>query len=176
MEYTILTLHKWSKYGGDIKETFHNHNLKWNSTKILTLNSENLKNTLEKFQLTNNEIDIDEKNIASSGIWENEDSSVTIKIIKIENNDDVILIHKGVEKEFYIEFLKKCKDICPLIRKIVGNKITFEKRTNIGLIEKLNNEDEEKKVKIKNFNIKTELMGEFSDKFKKKWIECIENS
>ncbi len=172
--YTILVLHKWIKYGDEIKELFHNYNLKWNSTKILILNSEDLKSILEKFQLINNEIDINENNIGSSGIWENEKEAV--KIIKIENNDDVILIYKGIEKEFYIEFLKKCKDVSYLIRKIVDDKVTFEKRANVGLIEKINDKDEEKKVKIKNFNAKIELMGGFSDDFKKKWTECIKNS
>ncbi len=177
-EYTIVVIHGWSKNGDDIKKILHNYNLKWNSTKILDLKYKDLLNIFSKFQLTKLDFVFNETDIGSSGIWENEKEAV--KIIKIESNndviDDVILMYKGIEKEFYIEFLKRCKDICPLIRKIVDNKIAFEKRINVGLIEKLNNKDEEKKVKIKNFNTKIELMRGFSDEFKKKWIKCIEKN
>lgn len=169
--YTIIILHKWKCIHENVKEIFRDHNLRWNQEKIIKLDNSDLKEILNKFQITKLDFIFNECDIGLSGVWENEDSA--IKIVKIENNDDAILIYKGVEKEFYIEFLKKCKDISSLIRKIVDDKVTFEKRTNIELFEKLNNKDEEKKVKIKNFNTKTEIIGGFSDEFKNKWINCI---
>ena len=175
-DYTVVILHEWSKYGDDVKNIFHNHNLKWNSTKTINLKNEDLINVFNKFQLTKLDFVINGNNAASSGVWENDDFSVAIKIIKIANNDDVILIYKGVAKEFYTEFLKKCKDISSLIRKIVDDKTTFEKRLNIDLFKNLSNVNEIKKNKIKNFEIRIGITGGFSDEFKNKWIKCIENS
>lgn len=190
MEYTIIVLSKWSVHGNDVKEIFHNHNLKWNPEKIVKLNNSDLKETLNKFQLTLLDFNINENDVGSSGVWENDNNA--IKIIRIENNDDVILIYKNIstdtedkkiedkesttENKLYVDFIKKCKDISSIIRKIVDDKITFEKRINIDLFEKLNDVNEEKKMKIKNFIIRTETLGGFSEKFKKKWIKCIEDS
>jgi len=176
--YTIFIIHEWGKHGDDIKKIFHKYNLKWNSAKIVNLSHEDLKNILKKFQIVNDfRVRIDElnKNVSiSSGVWENED--VSIKIIKIENDDDVILIHKGDEEKLYSEFIEKCKYISPLIKKIIDDRIIFERRINVKMIEKLNNKEAEKKVKIKNFITKTELMEGLSDEFKRKWIKCIEDS
>ena len=182
MEYTVVLLYEWSKYGDMIKETFHHNKLKWNSTKIKKLTTEELINEYKKFK-ANDDFKIDETMIGSSGIYENIDNNIIIKIIKpksvddTKNVDDILIIYKGIEERFYIELMKKFRDIGCLIIKIVDDEVIFKNRINVRLINSLNDNVGEKNVKIRNFIEKTNLLGSgiFSDDFKKQWIECIEN-
>jgi len=169
-EYTVIVVYKWSIYGDDIKKIFNNHKLKLNPKKTFDLNYEDLKDTLKKFHLINN-FEIYESVKGLSGIWETE--NIAIKIIKIENVDNIILIYKGDEEKLYIEFIKKCKDIGCLVIKIVNDEIMFKDRINIELIKKINDVNEEKNIKINNFITKIELIKGFSDGFKNKWINYI---
>lgn len=169
--YTIFIIYKWSIYGDDTKKIINNH-LKWNDTKVFLLNNEELKEIIEKFKLEK-EFIINENNVGKSGLWE--DESQAIKIIRVENIDNVILIHKGNEETLYKEFLKKSGEIGALIIKIIDNEIVFRYRRNVELLNALNDTEEEKELRIKNFKIKAEFGG-FSENFKKNWIELIRNS
>ena len=177
-EYTVILLYEWSKYGDNVKELFHHNKLKWNSDKIKKLTNEELTNEYIKFKVDKDFI-IDEIMIGSSGIYENVDKSILIKIIKIENVDNMLIIYKGVEERFYISFIKRCRDVGCLVMKIVDDEIIFKGRINIKLIRTLNDVQGEKDVKIRNFIEKTKILDStfheiFSDDFKSQWIECIE--
>lgn len=179
MEYTIILVYEWSKYGEKIKEFFHNNKLKWNSEKVKNLSNEELKNEYEKFKVDKDFI-IDVNMIGSYGIYENNDKSITIKIIKIENVDNMLIVYKGIEQRFYIDLIKRCRDIGCLVMKIVDNEVIFKSRINVKLIKLLNDVQGEKDVKIRNFIEKTKILDSefhelFSDDFKKQWIECINN-
>ena len=183
VEYTVILLYDWSIHGDDVKKMFHDNKMKWNSTKIKTLTTEELLNEYTKFKV-NNDFKIKESMVGSSGIYENLDGSILIKLIKIkdvitesEETNNMLIIYKGVEERFYIELMKKFRDIGCLIMKIVDDEIVFKNRINIKLINSLNDNVGEKNVKIRNFIEKTNLLdsGIFSDDFKQKWIECIKN-
>lgn len=177
VEYTVILLYEWSLYGNDIKKMFHNNKLEWNSTKIKKLTNEELKNEYIKFKV-NNDFKIDEYMIGSSGIYENK--KLAIKIIKAEYIDDkiadnMLIVYKGIEEKFYIDLIKKCRDIGCLVLKIVNDEVVFKNRINVKLINKLNDIQGENDVKIKNFIEKTNIIGTFSDDFKNKWIELIKH-
>ncbi len=178
IEYTVILLYEWSKYGNAVKELFHHNKLKWNSEKVKPLSNEELQNEYEKFKVDNNFI-INETMIGSSGIYENE--NIAIKIIKIENVDNMLIIYKGIEEKFYIDFIKRCRDVECLVMKIVDDEIIFKNRINVKLIRILNDVRGEKDVKIRNFIEKTKILESmfheiFSDDFKSQWINCIENN
>jgi len=168
--YTTVIIYEWSSHGDDIKKIFNN-NLTWNSSKVSELNNEELTELLKKFKV-NNEFAITNSNIGKSGMWE--DKNVAIKIVRVEDVDNVILIHKGNEENLYKEFLKKCGEIGALIIKIINNEIVFKYRRNVELLNKLNDTEGEKELRIKNFKIKAEFLG-FSENFKNKWIELMKN-
>ncbi len=187
VEYTIALLNDWSKHGNNIKKMFHDNKLEMDSTKIKKLTNEELTNEYKKF-MVNSDIKIGKLTTGISGIYLPKDKKanidIAIKIIKTEFvdelgetiiNDNVLIIYKGVEEKFYIEFLKKIKDISSLVIKIVDNEIIFKQLTNIKLIKELNNVQGEKNVKIRNFIEKSNIIGTFSDDFKQQWIKCIEN-
>ena len=176
VEYTAIFLYEWSKHGDDIKKVFHDNKLNWNQTKLNKLSNEDLLNEYKKFKVIN-DFKINKLMIGSSGIYENKDSTIMIKVIKIENNDNMLLVYKGIEEKFYIDFIKKCRDIGCLVLKIIDNEVIFKKRLNVKLINEINDEQGEKNVKVRNFVEKTkilEIFGEiYSDDFKNKWVEFI---
>jgi len=179
-EYTVILLYEWSKYGDAIKELFHRNKLKWNSEKVKNLSNEELRSEYEKFKVDNDFI-VDETMIGSSGIYENVDKSILIKIIKIENVDNMLIVYKGIEEHFYIDFIKRCANIGCLVMKIVDDEILVKGRINVKLIKMMNDVQGEKDVKIKNFIEKTKILDSefhelFSDDFKTQWIKCIENN
>lgn len=179
MEYTIVLVYEWCKYGEKIKEFFHNNKLKWNSDKIRKLSNEELKNEYIKFKVDKDFI-FDEMMIGSTGIYENNDKSITIKVIKIESVDNILIVYKGIEERFYIDFIKRCRNIGCLLMKIVDDEVIFKNRINVKLTKLLNDIRGEKDVKVRNFIEKTKTLDSefhelFSDDFKKQWIECIEN-
>lgn len=184
MEYTVILLYDWSIRGDDIKKMFHDNKLKWNSTKIKKLTTQELVDEYKKFKV-DNDFKIEETMIGSSGIYESdnkkENSDIVIKIIKIETVDDtktvdnMLIVYKGIEERFYIELMKKFRDIGCLIIKIVDDEVIFKNRINVKLINSLNNNVSEKNVKIRNFIEKSSIVGIFSDDFKQQWIKCIEN-
>lgn len=184
-EYTVILMEEWSKYGDDIKEVFHKNKLKWNSLKIKKLSTEDLVMEYQKFKV-DDEFKINETMIGSSGIYENNDGSIAIKLIKAENIgetiiDSMLIVYKGIEEKFYIELMKKFRDMGCLIIKIVDDEIVFKDRINVKLINSINDIEGERKLKVKNFIDKTKALGElfgelYSDDFKNKWIKCIENN
>ncbi len=179
-EYTVIILYEWSKYGDKIKELFHHNKLNWNSEKVKNLTNEELRSEYEKFKV-NDDFIIDETMIGSSGIYENVDKSTLIKIVKIENVDNMLIIYKGVEERFYIDFIKRCRDVGCLVMKIVDDEVVFKNRINVKLIKTLNDVQGEKDVKIRNFIERTKILDSafheiFSDDFKSQWIKCIENN
>lgn len=184
MEYTVVLLYDWSIHGDDIKKMLHDNRLKWNSTKIKKLTTEELLNEFVRFKV-DNDFKIDETIIGSSGIYETNDSNIIIKIIKpksvddTKNVDDILIVYKGIEERFYIQLMKKFRDIGCLMMKIVDDEIVFKNRINIKLINTLNDTVGEKNVKIRNFIEKTKTLAErnelYSDDFKSQWIKCIEN-
>lgn len=186
--YTVILLNDWSKHGNDIKKMFHDNELEMDSTKIKKLTNEELTNEYKKF-MVNSYIKITKSIIGTSGIFLSKDKNVdksldiAIKIIKTEFidelgetilNDNVLIIYKGVEEKFYIEFLKKIKNISSLVIKILDNEIIFKHSSNIKLIKELNDIQGEKNIKIQNFIEKSNIVGVFSDDMKNKWINCIE--
>lgn len=180
MEYTVVLLYDWSIHGDDIKKMLHDNRLKWNSTKIKKLTTEELLSEFVKFKV-DNDLKIDETMIGSSGIYETDDSNITIKIIKPKSVDDtknvdgILIVYKGIEERFYIQLMKKFRDIGCLVMKIVDDEIVFKNKINTKLINRLNDTVGEKNVKIRNFIEKSNIIGVFSDDFKNKWIKCIEN-
>jgi len=176
-EYTVVLLYNWSKHGDDIKKMFHDNKLKWNSTKIKTLKNEDLIIECEKFKVIN-DFKFDITMTGSSGIYENASNDISIKIIKIKDFDNMLIVYKGIEERFYIELMKKFMNIGCLIMKIVDDEIIFKNRINVNLIKSLNDNDGEKNVKIGNFIEKTKLIGTgvFSDDFKNQWINYIKNN
>ncbi len=184
-EYTLILLNDWSKHGNNIKKMFHDNKLEIDSAKIKKLTNEELINEYKKF-MVDSDIKIGKLTTGISGIFLPVDKKIdiAIKIIKTEFvdelgetivNDNVLIIYKGIEEKFYIEFLKKIKDISSLVIKIIDNEIIFKHLSNIKLIKELNNVQGEKNVKIRNFIEKSNIIGTFSDDFKKLWIQCIEN-
>ncbi len=185
VEYTIILLNDWSKHGNDIKKMFHDNKLEMDSTKIKKLTNEELINEYKKF-MVDSDIKIGKITTGMSGIFLSKDKNIdiAIKIIKTEFvdelgetiiNDNVLIIYKGIEKNFYKELLKKYKDNISLAIKIVDDEIIFKHLANIKLIKELNDIQGEKNVKIRNFIEKSNIVGTFSDDFKKLWIQCIEN-
>lgn len=174
VEYTVILLYNWSKHGDDIKKMFHDNKILWNSTKIKTLKNEDLITECERFKVINN-FKLDTTMTGSSGIYENASNDISIKIIKIEDFDNMLIVYKGIEERFYIELMKKFMNIGCLIMKIVDDEIIFKNRINVNLIKSLNDNDGEKNVKIGNFIEKSSIVGVFSDDFKNQWIKCIEN-
>ena len=184
IEYTSVLLYDWSKHGDEIKRMFHDNKLKWNPTKIKRLTTEELSNEYIKFKV-DKDFKIEEIMIGSSGIYENKDSNIAIKIIKtesvvetVDDIDNMLIIYKGIEEKFYIELMKKFRDIGCLVIKIVDNEIVFKSRINVKLINSLNDIQGEKDVKIGNFIKKTRILDSmfhetYSDDFKQQWIECI---
>ena len=177
-EYTVILLYEWSKHGDAVKELFHYNKLNWNSEKVKNLSNEELRSEYEKYKV-DNDSRIDETMIGSSGIYENE--NIAIKIIKIENVDNMLIVYKGIEERFYIDFIKRCANIGCLVMKIVDDEIIFKNRINIKLIRSLNDIRGEKDIKIRNFIEKTMILDSmfhelFSDDFKSQWIKCIENN
>lgn len=186
VEYTVALLNDWSKHGNEIKKMFHDNKLEMDSTKIKKLTNEELINEYKKF-MVDSDIKVEKTTTGTSGIFlsKNKNSEIAIKIIKTEFvdelgetilNDNVLIIYKGVEEKLYLEFLKKIKDISSLVIKILDNEIIFKHSTNIKLIKELNDVQGEKNVKIQNFIEKSNIVGVFSDDFKKLWIKCIENT
>lgn len=169
--YTVCIIYNWNIYGDDIKKIINNH-LTWDSSKVLSINNEELKETLEKFKISKDFI-INNENVGKSGVWKDADQA--IKIIRAENKNDVVLIHKGIEDKLYIEFLRFCRDIDVLIQKIVDNEVVYRKRKNIKLLNSLNDVEKEREIRIRNFELKAESMF-LSTEFKKKWIKLINNS
>ena len=176
VEYTVVLLYDWSKHGDDIKKMFHDNKILWNSTKIKTLKNEDLIIECEKFKVIN-DFKLDTTMTGSSGIYENASNDILIKIIKIEDFDNILIVYKGIEEKFYIELMKKFRDIGCLVMKIVDDEIVFKSRINVKLINSLNDIQGKKDVKIRNFIEKINLLdsGIFSDDFKNQWIECIKN-
>ncbi len=185
VEFTIILLNDWSKHGNDIKKIFHDNKLEMDSTKIKKLTNEELINEYKKF-MVDSDIKIGKSTIGTYGYFLSKDKSVdvAIKIIKTEFidelgettvNDNVLIIYKGVEKNFYKELLKKYKNNISLAIKIVNDEIEFKHFVNIKLIKELNNVQGEKNVKIRNFIEKSNIIGTFSEDFKHQWIQCIEN-
>jgi len=186
VEYTVTLLNDWSKHGNDIKKMFHDNKLEMDSTKIKKMSNEELVETYKKF-MVDSDIKIGKTTTGTSGIFLSKvkDIDIAIKIIKTEFvdelgetiiNDNVLIIYKGIEEKFYIEFLKKIKEISSLVIKIIDNEIIFKHLSNIKLIKELNNVQGEKNVKIRNFIEKSNIIGVFSDDFKQQWIKCIENN
>jgi len=177
-DYTVILLYKWSIYGDEIKKLLHLNKLKWNDKKIVKLSNEELKIELKKF-LIDDEVDFSESMVGMSGIYENDNCA--IKIIKIESIDNIVLVYKSlITKEseiddFYIKFIKYCKDIGCLIMKISDGQIIFKDRINVEFIKQLYNIEGEKNMKIKNFKIKMES-STYSDWFKEKWISLIKDN
>ncbi len=181
-EYTVVLLYDWNKHGDEIKKMFHDNKLKWNSTKIKKLTTEELLNEYIKFKV-DKDFKIEESMIGSSGIYEN--TNIAIKIIKIESVvetvddiDNILIVYKGIEEKFYIELMKKFRNIGCTIIKIVNDEIIFKSRINVKLINSLNDIQGEKNVKIRNFIEKTRILDSmfhetYSDDFKRQWIECI---
>ncbi len=175
VEYTVVLLYDWNKHGNDIKKMFQDNELLLNSTKTTKLTNDELKEEYIKFKV-DEYINFDSKQTGLSGYYELEDKSIIIKIVKNNNIEKVVLIYKGIEENFYKEFIIKCRDIGSLVIKIEDDEIVFIKRINVELIKHLNDIQGEHKIKINNFYEKMNLSnGIFSDDFKKQWIECIEN-
>lgn len=182
VEYTIILLYGWSKHGDNIKKMLHDNKFKWNSSKIKRLTTQELIDEYKKFKV-NKEFKIEETMFGSSGIYENLNNDIVIKFIKTESIDDndytdnMLIIYKGIVEKFYISLIKECRDIGCLVMKVVDNEVIFKNRINVDLINKINDIQGEKNVKIRNFiekiNIIEEINGKFSDDFKSKWIECI---
>ena len=184
VEYTITLLNDWSKHGNDIKKIFHNNKLEMDSTKIKKLTNEELIETYKKF-MVDSDIKINKYTTGTSAIFLSKNIETAIKIIKTEfvnelgdtvQNDNVLIIYKGTEKDFYVELLKRFKDNISLIIKIVDDEIIFKYSVNINLIKKLNDIQEENNIKVRNFIEKSNIVGIFSDDFKQQWINCIENN
>jgi len=185
-EYTVILLYNWSIHGDEIKKMFHDNKLKWNSTKIKKLTTEELLNEYIKFKV-DKDFKIEEIMIGSSGIYENKDSNISIKIIKpesvvetVDDIDNMLIVYKGLEEKFYMELMKKFRDIGCTIIKIVNDEIIFKNRINIELINSLNDIQGEKNVKIGNFIEKTRILNSmfhetYSDDFKQQWIDCIKH-
>ena len=183
-EYTVVLLYDWSIHGDEIKKMFHGNKLKWNPTKIKRLTTEELLNEYIKFKV-DKDFKIEETMIGSSGIYENADFNILIKIIKpesvvktVDDIDNMLIIYKGTEEKFYMELMKKFRDIGCLVMKIVDDEIVFKSRINVKLINSLNNIQGKKDVKIRNFIEKTKILDSmfhetYSDDFKQQWIECI---
>lgn len=180
MEYIAILLYEWSTYSDVIKEILHNNKMMWNSEKIKKLTTEELTNEFIKFKV-DKDFKIDETTIGSSGIYENKSNDILIKIIKPESVDDtkkiddVLIIYKGIKENFYIELMKKFRDIGCLILKIVDDEVIFKNRINVKLINSLNDIEREKDIKIKNFIEKSNVIGAFSEDFKQQWIKLITN-
>ena len=171
--YTIILLYEWNIHKDEIKKIFKDNDLIWNSNKIKKLTNEELLNEYIKFKV-DSEFEIKENMDGSSGIYENKNSNILIKIIKINNTDNILIVYKGNETEIYKTLIKKCRNIGCLIIKIVDNEIIFKDRLNVKLINTLDNIQKEKEIKIKNFIEKMKFkISIFSDDFKNRWIKCI---
>lgn len=170
-------MQEWSKYGGGLKDIFRRNGVEWNSNKVENLGKDDLIEIFEKYK-------VDEyvgeymvyMDKGKSGVWES--SECAIKIVMIEGSDNVLLVFKKrVDSvgDIYKEFVKYCKKVGGLAQLIGSNgEVLFRDRINVELIKRLDDKAGERKVKIKNFVSKIELkFGDFSDKFKEDWVECI---
>jgi len=176
IEYTVVLLYDWNKHGSDIKKMFQDNKLQWDSTKIKSLTNEELIDEYKKFKVNNN-FRLDTTMTGSSGIYKNVSDDIAIKLVKIDDIDNMLIVYKGIEENFYVELIKKFRDIGALVIKIVDDEIVFKKRINVELIKCLNDVQGEKNVKIRNFIEKTNLLiSLYSDDFKQQWIECIRNN
>lgn len=174
IEFTVILLYDWSKHSDDIKKMFHDNGLLLNSNEIIELESKELKEEYTKFKVDEYFI-VDESMTGVYGYYELDDKSIIIKIIKNNKIDNMIIVYKGIKSNFYTEFITKCRDIGALAIKIEDDEVVSKKRINVELIKKLNDVQDEKNIKIRNFIEKSNIVGIFSDDFKQQWIQCIEN-
>lgn len=173
VEFTVVLLDEWSKYREAVHEVFQDNRMIWNSATIKSLTNEELINEYKKYK-SDKDIKLDKSMTGSSGIYESK-SDIAIKLIKIDDVDVMLLIYHGIENVFYVDLIKRFKNIGAMVSKIVDNEITFKDRINYKLINALNDIESEKKIKVRNFIEKSNLIGKYSDDFKQQWIKCIEN-
>lgn len=172
-QYTVVILYEWEKYGDDIKKLIHKAQLKWNALKIKT----ETEDIFKKFKV-DDEFNVTTNITITSGIWENKEKDKAIKIIKVSNIDNVVLIYKGESDKIYLEMMKLCKNIGCTIIKIVDDEIVFKDRINVQLLNKLK---ENNIIKKSNFRIKIEHYNTvtnkpYTEKFIKEWEKLMEES
>lgn len=170
--YTIVVMKndEWLGSNNDIKNILRKYEMNWKG-EVKELNVDEVKELYKRFEIKLCPVE------SKSGMWEGND--ILIKIVI--NEGDVVLIYKGVEKQFYVNMMKKCRDLGFLITKLVDGKVVFSGKINAELIRRLEDANALKDITVKNFTEKVKILGhmkedmdvEYSDLFIKEWVDCI---
>lgn len=178
--YTIVVMKKdeWLRSNNDIKNILRKYEMNWKG-EVKELNIDEVKDLYKRFEIKLDPVE------SKEGMWESgrkegkKEENILIKIVI--NEGDVVLIYKGAEKQFYVNMMKKCRDLGFLITKLVDGKVVFSGKINAELIRRLEDVNALKDIKVKNFTEKVKILEcveegmdiKYSDSFIKEWVDCI---